>query len=446
MSSNARIPRRITSALINSLGAGVTPRVGLNHIVVGRKRELGAILDDLNTVSDGGAAFRLIVGRYGSGKSFLLQLSRNHALERDFVVADADFSPDRRLTGAKGQGLATYRELVGNLATRTRPDGQALPSLLERWISTVQNMVVKEDGVSHSDATFTDRVERRILLAVEELESFVHGFDFARVIAGYWRGYRESDEGLQGAAVRWLRGEYTSKLDARRDLGVRVIIDDDTWYDYVKLLARFVQAAGYGGLVIVLDEAVNLYKIPHTISRTNNYEKLLSIVNDTLQGKASHLAVLIGGTPRFLDDTRRGLFSYDALRTRLQGSRFVPDGMTDMNGPVIHLPALADEEVFLLLQRIREVHEAHHGSDSGVNDEDLIAFMQLVVNQLGASDLLTPRDLVRDLVGVLNLLRQHSSATFRGLIGAPDFHATRGGHEAGAVEDAEPDDFAELEL
>lgn len=446
-STKTRIPKRVSTALFASLGAGVTPRVGLEHLVVGRRNEIEALLHDLENVAEGGAGFRILLGRYGSGKSFLLQLTRNYAMERNFVVADADLSPERRLAGSGGKGLATYRELVGNLATRTRPDGQALKPILERWINTVQQGVLRNDGMDPSSPEFTDRVELKIFEATQELENLVHGFDFARVVSAYWRGYREEDDDLQAAALRWLRGEYATKTEARQDLGVRVIIDDDTWYDHLKLLAEFVHLIGYRGFVVVLDEAVNMYKITHTVSRNNNYEKLLTILNDTLQGRAAHFAVLLGGTPKFLRDPRRGLFSYEALATRLQASRFARDDMQDLTTPVIDLQPLSSEEIFLLLGRIRHLHAHHHGYEPTVTDEEMVAFMQEILNQLGASEFLTPRDVIRDFVGILNLLRQHEGTTFREILGDQAFQPTASDVE-GAIqrEDAVDDDFADFKL
>jgi hypothetical protein len=425
MTVEQKIPKRITTALFNSLGAGVTPRVGLEHIVVGRKNEISALLHDLDNVQEGGASFRVLAGRYGSGKSFLLQLLRNYAMDREFVVADADLSPERRLAGTNGQGVGTYRELVGNLATRTRPTGGALKPVLEKWISSVQRQVVEEGQYRPSDPEFTDAVERKIFETTQELENLVHGFDFASVIAAYWRGHREGDDARTAAALRWLRAEYSTKTEARQDLGVRVIIDDDSWYDYLKLLAEFVQVIGYRGLLIVIDEAVNLYKITNTVSRNNNYEKLLAILNDTLQGRARHMAILIGGTPMFLEDPRRGLFSYEALKSRLQSSRFARDGLVDMSSPVIQLQRLSNEEIFLLLQRIRDLHGVHYGYEPTVSHDDIVEFMEEVLNRVGAGEFLTPRDVIRDLVSVLNILRQNRELTLLQLLKGDDFQVTQ---------------------
>ncbi|MCA9334272.1 ATP-binding protein, partial [Candidatus Saccharibacteria bacterium] len=369
MTSTNKIPRRVTTAILQSLGAGVVPRIGLEQVAVGRSEEIEALLNDLdNIVADGGATFRLILGRYGSGKSFLCQLIRNYALQLNFVVADADLSPERRLTGTQGQGLSLYRELLNNMATRTRPEGNAFAAILERWISDIQGDVMQKDGLSPSSPGFAMAVEQRIFATINAMEGLVHGFDFSVVISSYWRGHQSGDDILKGAALRWLRGEYAVKAEAREALGVRVIIDDATWYDYVKLLANFVKDVGYTGLIIFLDEAVNLYKIANSVSRKNNYERLLAIYNDTLQGKAQWLGVLVSGTPQMVEDTNRGLFSYEALRSRLEESRFARDGLRDLSGPMIRLNVLTPTEIFVLLQRLREIHVLHHHYTSSVTD------------------------------------------------------------------------------
>ncbi|MBB5235573.1 ATP-binding protein [Deinococcus budaensis] len=418
------IPKRVTAALFQALGAGVVPSLGIEHIVVGRKPEIEALLGDLENVREGGAGFRIIAGRYGAGKSFLLQLLRSYALNRNFVVASADLSPERRLTGARGQGLATYRELTRNLSTRVRQEGGALSAVLEKWISTLQGQVVAQ-GMQPGDPAFGPEVEQRIREAVSDLEGMVHGFDFAAVISAYWRGHQAGDDALKNAALKWLRGEYSTKTEAREALGVRVIIDDDGWYDYVKLLAHFVHAIGYAGLVVVIDEAVNLYKVTQSGARHANYEKLLTILNDTLQGRAQHLQVLVGATPQMVEDTRRGLYSYEALRTRLESSRFAVGGLQDYAGPMLRLETLAQEEVFALLHRLRELHALHHGAAVTVTDDELVAFMAEVLGRLGAPEFLTPRDVTRDFVSVLNLLRQHRHLSFLGLVQSSDFQPSR---------------------
>jgi hypothetical protein len=417
-----KIPKRTTTAILQSLGAGVVPRVGLEQIAVGRSEEISALLNDLdNIVAEGGASFRLILGRYGSGKSFLSQLIRNYALQRNFVVADADLNPERRLTGTQGQGLSLYRELLKNMATRTRPEGDAFAAILERWISDVQGEVIQRSGMSPSTSGFATAVEQQIYATINAMEGMVHGFDFATVISAYWRGHQSGSDALKGAALRWLRGEFSVKAEAREALGVRVIVEDVTWYDYIKLLAQFVKDVGYKGLIIFIDEAVNLYKIANSVSRKNNYERLLSIYNDTLQGKAQYLGVLISGTPQMVEDTNRGLFSYDALKSRLEESRFAHSGLRDLSGPMIRLGVLTPTEIFVLLQRLREIHSIHYAYRPSVTDEQIQIFMQEVADRVGAEQLLTPREIVRDFIAILNILQQNPEQTFASVLGHADF-------------------------
>lgn len=437
------IPKRLSTALINSLSAGVVPRVGLEYIAVGRKDEIEVLLDDLDNIAAGGGAFRFIIGRYGSGKSFLLQLIRNYAMERGFVVADADLSPDRKLTGSTGAGLATYRELMHNLSTKARPDGGALVAIFERWLSDIQTQVVKETGVQSDSPQFGYLVEEKIMETVNNMENLVHGFDFAKVVVSYWRGYQLGKDELKDAALRWLRGEFATKTEAFTALKVRVIINDETWYDYVKLVANFVSGIGYKGLIVLIDEAVNLYKISHSNARQNNYEKVLAMFNDTMQGKAQHLGILMGGTPNFLEDPRRGLYSYEALRSRLVSSRFTSDRFKDKSGPIIRLPELSHAEIYVLLQNLLLIFDAHYHHQSEVSAKDVEAFMQEEVNRLGSEVLLTPREVIRDFLTILNILRQHPDTTLGQILESSVFQPTRPGKDPELDADSP---FAEFSL
>lgn len=427
--AQVKLPKRVSTALINSLASGVVPRVGLEYIAVGRKEEIAALLHDLEGVAEGAASFRFIIGRYGSGKSFILQLLRNYAMDRDFVVADADLSPDRRFAGSSGQGLATYRELMRNIATKTRPDGGALAAILEKWISGIQTQVVKETGFRPSDEQFGLQVESRIMEIINGMEGMVHGFDFATVLTSYWKGSRSETDEMKANALRWLRGEFSTKTEAKSALRVGVIIDDNSWYDYLKLLARFVSSIGYKGLIVFIDEAVNLYKITQTVSRQSNYEKLLAMYNDAMQGKAEYMVILIGGTPQFLEDNRRGLYGYEALRSRLAESRFRKDGFRDFSGPVIRLETLTHNEIFVLLTRLSEVHGAHYGYEPFLKSDELKEFMQEVINRLGAEELLTPREVIRDFISILNIIRQNPDTSFGQIIHGTDFKPTKPGED-----------------
>jgi hypothetical protein len=436
-----KISKKVSTGLINSLGAGVVPRVGLEHIAVGRQQELNSLLQNLNDIAEGVAAFRFIIGNYGSGKSFMLQLIRNHAIEQGFVVADADLSTERRLAGTNHEGLATYRELMSRLATKTRPDGGALVSILEGWINKIQQETAKETGMRPNDEGFDDKVEAKIREVVEYIQDLVHGFDFGSVVIAYWRGYRSDDDTLKSAALRWLRGEFSTKIEAKAALSVRVIIDDDSWYDYIKLLAKFMAEIGYKGFVILLDEAVHLYQISTTVTREKNYNRLLGIFNDIMQCKAEHLGVLIGGTTKFLEDPNRGLFADQAWRRRTKESRFATQaGIQENLGPVIRLNPLTQEEILALLLTLTQIHALNFGYEQVLTTSHVKEFIKEVVNRLGAEALLTPGEIVRDFISVLNILYQNPKISFSELIHGADFKPTAYG------KDANEDDAAEFSL
>ena len=416
-----RVPRRIAQVIINSLKGGVVPRVGLPYITVGRDREVAALLHDLDLVADGGASFRFLVGRYGSGKSFLLQTIRNHAMGRGFVVADADLSPERRLQGTGGQGLATYRELIRNLSTKTRPEGGALNLVLDRWVSNVQSQVTLEDGLAPEDPAFADAMERRIMGTMASVQELVHGYDFARLLTMYWRAHLEGDDETKANVTKWFRGEYRNKTEARRELGVGIVIGDDDWYDYLKILATFLVGAGYKGLVILLDEMVNLYKIPNAVSRQYNYEKVLTMYNDTLQGKAHHLGIIMSGTPQAVEDRRRGLYSYEALRSRLTQGRFSQDGLVDMLAPVIRLEPLTHEELLVLVEKLADIHAGLFGYQRTITQDELVRFLETEYGRVGADSHLTPREVIRDFVEMLDILSQNPGVTVEQLLGSEQF-------------------------
>lgn len=404
------IKERERAAILSSLGAGVVPAIGLHNIQVGRKAELTALLDDLQRVEQGGAAVRFIVGRYGAGKSFFLNLVRMVALERKFVMASADVTTDRRLNGAGGEARALFSELAKNLATRSKPDGGALTSLVERWVGDLAHEVKTAGG---DDAA----VEKRVVEALKPLQDLVSGYDFANVLGAYWRGYVQHDQPLQDAAIRWLRAEYTTKTDARRDLGVRSIIDDDSFYDYLKLLAAFTRIAGYRGLVVGIDELVVLsHRLNHKVARERNYEAILRIVNDCLQGGVSGLGFLFGATDACLNDRRRGLFSYEALATRLAPNRFATAGAIDLSGPVVTLQNLSPEDCYVLLRNVRRVHARGENENRFLPDEGIEAYLADCQRRMGAEWFQTPRETIKDFVGLLNVLEQNPTADWRTLL------------------------------
>ena len=417
-----RVPKRVAAVILNSLKGGVVPRIGLPYITVGRETEIRALLTDLELIREGGASFRFLVGRYGAGKSFLLQTIRTHAMGENYVVADADLSPERRLQGGQGQGLATYRELIRNLSTKTRPEGGALGLVLDRWVAALEN------------APEPDAACREQLGSLEEL---VHGFDFSRLLIRYRQASREGDEEAKANVQRWLRGEYRTKTEARRDLGVTAIVTDDDWYDYVKLLAAFLVGAGYNGLLVLIDELVNLYKIPNAITRQYNYEKILQMYNDTLQGKARHLGIIMGGTPTSIEDRRRGVFSYEALRSRLTQGRFATEGMRDMLAPIIRLHPLTYEELLVLIEKLAQIHAGYFGYEVRLSEADLVEFLKIEFSRVGADTHLTPREVIRDFIELLDIMFQNPGTGMAELLAAQGDGGA--GAATGARADIEPD-------
>ena len=432
--ANPRVPKRIAAVLINSLKGGVVPRIGLPYVTVGRKTEIAALLHDLDLIADGGASFRFLVGRYGAGKSFLLQTIRTHAMGKGFVVADADLSPERRLQGTAGQGLATYRELIRNLSTKTRPEGGALQLVLDRWVANMRGSAANEDDAE------------ALALAMAPLEEMVHGFDFARVMRAYHDATIEGNDERRSAVLRWLRGEYRTKTEARADLGINVCISDDNWYDYLKLFARFLKGAGYEGMLVLIDELVNLYKIPNSITRQYNYEKILTMYNDTLQGKAHYLGIIMGGTPQSIEDRRRGVYSYEALRSRLAEGRFAREGLSDMLAPVIHLNPLTYEELLVLIEKLADIHAGYFGYDRMLGTDQLVKFLQIEFGRVGADTHLTPREVIRDFIELLDIMYQNPETDMEALLNSDQFALTESGGTSGDAGGPGQRSFAEFKI
>ena len=440
--NDKKVPRRIAQTILNSLKGGVVPRIGLPYITVGRKNEIQALLHDVEIIAEGGASFRFIVGRYGSGKSFLLQTIRNYVMDKGFIVADADLSPERRLQGTRGQGLATYRELIGNLSTKTKPEGGALTLILDRWISSVQNNAVQETGLTPGDPELAKAVDKKIYAVTSSISELVHGFEFAHLLSQYYHAYIHGDDDKKSRVVRWFRGEYALKREAKEALGINIIISDDDWYDYIKLFASFFRLAGYAGMMIMIDELVNIYKIPNVITRQNNYEKMLTMYNDTLQGKARYLGIIMGATPQAIEDKRRGIYSYEALRSRLAEGRFSKPGARDLLAPVIRLEPLVAEEMMVLCEKLALMHSELYGYDNRMKTESLAAFIKIEFERIGADINITPREVIRDFIELLDLLYQNPNMTVEEMLQSDDFTYTK----SEAVSDNADGDYAEFTL
>jgi hypothetical protein len=421
----SQVPNRIANILINALKGGVVPRVGLEYITVGRTQEIAAILHDIEMIQEGSASFRFIVGKYGSGKSFLLQTIRNYATAKGFVVVDADLSPERRFAGTKGQGLATYKELIQNLSTKSKPDGGALPLILEKWISGIQASVKAQGDVSEEE--FDSVVERQIYAVASSLEGMVNGFEFAKAVVMYWKAYKLDDVTMKSNVLRWFRGEYPSRKEAKDDLGINFIVNDETWYDFLKIFAAFLVGAGYKGMLVVIDELVNIFKIPNSITRANNYEKILTMYNDVLQGKASHIGFLMGGTPQCIEDKYKGVFSYEALRSRLAEGHFATADIKDLSAPIIRLQMLSQEEMYILVEKLMNIHAQLYNYAPTLSHDELVYFLTVEYNRVGAETHITPREIIRDFFELINILHQNPQKSVSEILGDNSFEMAKGG-------------------
>lgn len=429
--SNRTIRARERDAILQSLRAGVVPRIGLQHIQVGRADEVKAVLKDIERITDGGSSIRFVIGEYGSGKTFFLHLIRSIAHQKNLVTVHADLAPDRRIHATGGQAQNLYAELMKNMATRTKPDGHALSSVVEKFISSAMN-TARTTGES-----ITDVIHQKL----ETVKEMVGGYDFADVISSYWEGHDSGNEQLKSDAIRWLRAEFSTKTDARKALGVRTIIDDDNVYDHLKMLGQFIKLAGYGGLLVGIDEMVNLYKLNSGIARRNNYEQILRIVNDCLQGNVEHIGFLLNGTPDFLMDTRKGLYSYEALQTRLAENRFAAQaGVRDLSGPIIRLDNLKAEDMYVLLQNIRNVFASGNEEEYLIPDEALQQFMKHCKQKIGEAYFRTPRNTIRAFVDMLSVLEQNPEMQWEQLIGSVEIEEDHGPNLTDLEEEETGDD------
>ncbi len=420
--------------IVQALRAGVVPRAGQHLIQVGRAKEVEVMLRDIERIGEGGAVFRIVIGEYGSGKTFFLNLVRAIAMQQKLVTTHADLNPDRRLQGSGGQARSLFAELIKNLSTRAKPDGGGLSGVVEKFVVQA-NTDSKLQGVS---------LEELIRSRLQPLTEMVGGYDFADVISAYARAFEDGNDVLKAAAVRWLRGEYTTKTDARSALGVRNIIDDDEVYDYLKLFGRFVRLAGFGGLLVCLDEMVNLYKLANRQARDNNYEQILRILNDVLQGTTEGLGFVLGGTPEFLLDSRRGLYSYPALQSRLAENAFaLQAGLADYSGPVLRLTSLTPEDFYVLLQKLRHVFGYGDAAKYLLPDEGIEAYMAHSEKRLGEAYFRTPRTTIIAFLGLLAVLEQHAGTDWRTLLGQVEIELDTG---AGAERVVDSDELASFKL
>lgn len=402
----AKVPKRTLSTLMNALSSGVVPRRGLEYIAVGRRKETETFVNDLNDTAEGGGAFRFISGRFGNGKSFMTQMIRNYAMDKGFVVMDEDLAINRRLTGSKKEGLNSYMELVKNMAYKARPEGGAMEPILQDFAAMISESL-------DDDADRSAEIGKKLRQITADMQSMQYCRDFTTAVEHYCIDFLEAKDDIP--ALRWLKGEIDTKADAKRLLGISSNINDDNWYDFIKIWAELVVKLGYKGLVVFIDEGVILYKLQSKVSRSNNYERLLTIFNDIMQGKSHYLSMYVCGTPDFITDKNRGLYSYEALRSRLVTGRF-ENGYDNYLGPVINLRPLTNEEIFVLLRTIKDLHEQRYEYQSEMDDVKLEKYLNTVLNNSISAEMITPREITRDLISLLDTLHQNPNVTFSDLL------------------------------
>lgn len=411
--NDIKVPKRIENSIINALQGGVVPRVGLGYIAVGREQEIKALLKDIEIIQEGGSTFRFLTGDYGSGKTFLLQTIKEHVMAKGFVVADADLSPERSLvgTGNKKKGLATYRELMKNLSIKTSPEGGALALILDNWIDSMWMEAAKSISGGVSGLNLEKMVTDSILTTIMDMQVMVHGYDFSNMLIIYWKGYKAGDIETKAKALRWLRGEYQLKRDAKEDLGINNIINDGDWFDYIKIWSEFFKKINYNGFLIMIDEMINIYRYRNSATRYNNYETMLMMYNDALQGKAKSLGIIMGGTPKALEDPVKGVFSYEALKSRLSAGRFTGHESVNLMAPIIRIQPLTKSELVILMEKIRDIHSDLYGYQSRVTTENIVYLINHIYSEIPINEI-TPRYIIRDFISILNVLYQNENETF----------------------------------
>ena len=413
-----KVPKRIENIIMNALQGGVVPRTGLGYIAVGREQEITTLLKDVEIVENGGATFRFVSGTYGSGKTFLLQTIKEYAMAKGMIVADADLSPNRSLIGSSNRkkGLATYRELMCNLSIKTSPTGSALGKILDLWLNMIWIDVAKNIGQGGIQGNaLEEMVTNKIYETILDMQEMVHGYDFANILVMYWKASRVNDEEIKAKTLRWLRGEYNTKTEAKQDLGVSNIINDDDWYEYIKLFSNFFVKIGYKGFIVIIDELINIYKCKSPVARNNNYEKILAMYNDTMQGKARYLGIIMGGTPQSIEDVNRGVFSYEALKSRLESGKYGTNKMINLMTPIIRIMPLTKEEIIVLLEKLAEIHADLYDYELKITIEDIIDFIEEAIQ--GEKNV-TPRSIIRDFIEVLNLFYQNYNLSIKDIMNA----------------------------
>jgi hypothetical protein len=298
-------------------------------------------------------------------------------------------------------------------------------------------------GLTPDSPEFISDIKARIYKVTAEIEGLVNGFEFASVLICYFDGYLESDEQKKSNALRWFRGEYGTKSEARREIGINYIITDETWYENLKIFALFLVRAGYKGLYVMVDELAYLYNLHNRTTRQNNYEKILAIYNDCLTGKAQYLGIIMGAVPQCVEDTDTGIFSYGALRSRLSPGKFATENDRDLSSPIINLRPLTVDEMFVLTEKLAEIHAELYDYDIDISNDEITAFLKAEYERVGAAEQITPREIIRDFIEILNIMYSNKNKRVSDILADNGFEFAK--PETDEYDDVD-DDFASFRI
>jgi len=422
-----RIPKKTYRNIMNSLGGGTVPKEGLGYITVGRAQEIDSLLRDTEIIQDGGATFRFVVGDYGSGKTFLLQTIKEYCVKNDFIVAEVDLSPDRSLIGnsVKKKGLATYRELMSNVSNKANQSGRALSKVVESWVNKMFERAANEMMTNpHGESNIEIIAENLMLKDCASLQEFAYGFEFTQALRLFWKASRTSDmnEKLvqQESVMRWFRGDFRTNAESKKALGINATVADENWFDYIILWAHFFVLAGYKGFIVLIDELINIYKAASSVTRQQNYEKMLTMYNSALQGKAEYLGIIMGGVPMSIYDKKRGVFSYEAMRSRLSTGVYQDPSIINMMTPIIKVLPLTKEEMYVLLEKLSDIHADLYDYKKIITEEEMLDFVKLAYLRRETS-FITPRTMIRDFIQILDVKKQNPDKSIRDILSAFKF-------------------------
>ncbi|WP_394022996.1 ATP-binding protein [Anaerococcus martiniensis] len=414
-----RINLKEASIIIKSLEGGVVPNMGVQHLLVGRNREVEEVIKILDNVADGESDIRFWVGDFGSGKSFMLATIEQIALQKNFVVSTLDLNPSRRFYATDRKAVALYTEIIDNIKTKTLKSGNVLSSIIEEWLNQIFSRVSEDLNVEISEileGEYQKEVTNEILNIIGDFSAVGLSFEFGQAIVKFYEGFINDNRLLKTNAIRWLRGDITTKTEAKKELSINQIINDDNWFDALKNMSELLLGIGYSGFVVNFDEAVNLYKIPQSVTRERNYERILNIYNEAKSNIAKGLFINFGATRKTIFDENRGFSSYGALKGRLGSEESMDNKLVNTNRTVLGLKPLSNEEIYTLLENLVNVYNVHYKESIEISQREIITYMEGQLNRPGADEFLTPRAVIKDFIEILDLKRQNSNVDLMDII------------------------------